>query len=580
MVAGMSRRPSESRSLRVLLANPALPAYIRTLSPVALAQICSRVGLSDASELMALAPPGQLVRALDASVWKTVRPGLREVFDARELVEWLAAWLEIGDEFTAERLGAIPDTDLMVYFSHVLRVSTVDMWGFERSTEIGDLDRIYAPSYHESVYGHYVATAAEPSHWETVQAALDALWLHAPERLLHLFSQLVGDESMLAPQSNRESSNDDFASQRESFRERRGHVTAAGAQAFLALANAPMSELLTLSQYDLETRRHLAQLDSSEEEGQECTGGQYEPNEGATESQLAVVRSQMEAAGLIEPVRAGALLGRVSTGKESHTSGSTGGERGVTGGGSRRRQAHAPSAEPRSTSDRVFPPQRALEHGAGERTSPDAVPAGILLVERLAQLAADDRPAFDVRSRELAYLASVLIAGVTLNGRSLTREEARGAALATCNLGLELLEQQGADARIDTEPGLVRPFLVGWQTLGRLPGRVVETLTRSLSRLQACALRTAQRWMLDDATSNLAEMRAAVSRRDFSAAREAALLLSFVFDPRACRAIVPLLDELPHLEGERDAAPQWLRTMADLRRTGALLRRIGKPPRR
>jgi len=111
------------------------------VTPDALAQICSRVGLSDAAELMALAPARQLVRALDASVWKTPRPGLPEVFDPRELLEWLPVWLEIGDEFTAERLGG-------------------DDPGGARCP---------------------VATS--------------------PERLLHLFSQLSGDESMLAPPS-------------------------------------------------------------------------------------------------------------------------------------------------------------------------------------------------------------------------------------------------------------------------------------------------------------------------------------------------------------------------------------------
>src|SRR5690348_7378526 len=120
----MPKRPSASRSLRTLLGNRALPACIRALTPGALAQMCSRVGLGDAAELMALAPARQLVRALDASVWKTPRPGLAEVFDPRELLEWLSVWLDIGDEFAAERLGAIPDADLTLYLSHVLRVGT------------------------------------------------------------------------------------------------------------------------------------------------------------------------------------------------------------------------------------------------------------------------------------------------------------------------------------------------------------------------------------------------------------------------------------------------------------------------
>jgi hypothetical protein len=529
----MPKRPAASRSLRTLFHHRALPAYLRSLSPDALAQICSRVGLSDAAELMVLAPPRQLVRALDASVWKTPRPGLSEVFDPRELLEWLAVWLDIGEEFAAERLGAIADADLTLYFSHLLRVTTVDMWGFERSTEIGDLDRIYAPSYHESVYGHYVATAAERSHWETVRAALDALWQHAPERLLHLFSQLRGDESMLAPQSNRESDNRDFASQRETTRERRGHVTAVGAQAFLALANTPLENLLTLSRYDLETSRHLGMLGGAEDapdDGPPDAADRASPERAvaADEAELTALRTQMEAAGLLEPRGATLLL------------------------------THNPTRVP------------------------------TLLVKRLARLAADDTLAFEARGRELAYLGSVLIAAIALEGETLTAEEAKGAAFATCNLGLELLEKQAVDARIDREPGLLQPFLLGWQTLGHIPARTVQALTRSLARLQASALVAGQLWMLDDAVSNLAEVRAALSRRDYAAAREAALLLTFVLDPHACRAILPLLDELPHLGARQHRAvpqsrqgiagqaerPQWIESLADLRTIGGAFRKL------
>lgn len=241
--------------------------------------------------------------------------------------------------------------------------------GFERSTEVGDLDRIYAPSYHESVYGHYVAT-----------------------------------------------------------RERRGHVTAAGAQAFLALANTPIDHLLTLSQYDLETSRHLGMLGGTDEDaGDDAPADEGAPRPRiapADEAELAAPGAQMEAAGLVEPQATTLLL------------------------------THDPTR------------------------------LQTLLVKRLARLAGDDPLAFEARGRELAYLASVLIAAIAREGTTLTAEAARGAALATCNLGLELLEKRGADARIDKEPGLIRPFLVGWQALGRMPDRVVAALTRSLARPQ------------------------------------------------------------------------------------------------
>src|SRR5262249_48807192 len=155
----------------------------------------------------------------------------------------------------------------------------------------------YAPSHHESVYGHYVATAVESSHWETVRAALDALWHDAPERLMHLFSQLSGDESMLAPQANRESSNQDFVSQRESARERRGHVTAAGAQAFLALASTrTLEELLVLPKYDLETQRHLSGIGCADESPDGHESGPLA--EAPPEAEVTALHQDLEAAGL------------------------------------------------------------------------------------------------------------------------------------------------------------------------------------------------------------------------------------------------------------------------------------------
>ena len=518
----MPRRSSSSRSLRTVLDNRALPAYLRTLTPGALAQICSRVGVADAAEFMALVPARQLVMALDASVWKSPRPGLPETFDPEELMQWLAVWLDIGDAFTAERLSAIPDEDLTLYLSHVLRVHTVPMWGFERSTEIEDLDRIYAPSYHESAYGNYFVTAAAPQHWEIARAGVDALWDHAPERLLRLFALLSGDESMLAPETDRESSNRDFSSQRAGTRERRGHVTAEGARAFLAFAHTSSLETLhALSEYDLETRRHLSLLDEPVDPATRAAAEDVNAAGDATAEGLTELQEAFEAAGLVE----------------------------------------APAATLLLTHD-----------------SPKPLP----VVQLLARLAHDDPDAFDLRGRELAYLASVLIAGVAVSGQVMRAQDARSAALATCNLGLELLRsRQAAQIGIEREPGLVRLFLVGWRALGEIAPRVVNTLTRSLRKLQAAAfaLPPAQRWLLDDAQGNLRDLQLALSRSDFAAARAAAELLSFVFDAAVCRALVPLLDEIPRIRsGAGSEALAWIESVAGLKAVARLLRRIPRPP--
>src|SRR5579863_7208972 len=131
--------PGKVLSLRTVLHDPALPELVRSLPAHDLAQLCGRIGIGDATQIMALAPADRLVQALEASVWKTPRPGVSEVFDTGELVDWIWAWLDIGERFAAERLAAVPDDSLLLYFSQLANVSTGSMWGFERSTEIEDL---------------------------------------------------------------------------------------------------------------------------------------------------------------------------------------------------------------------------------------------------------------------------------------------------------------------------------------------------------------------------------------------------------------------------------------------------------
>jgi len=523
---------AETRSLSAVLDNPGLPALIESLPARALAQLCERIGVGDATHIMALAPAERLVQALEASVWKTPRQGVSEVFDARELVEWVGAWLAIGETFAAERLAAVPDENLTLYFSQLAIVTTSAMWGFERSTEIGDLERIYAPSDHETSYGPYVVQAKRQEDWETLRGALDAMWSDAPERLLHLFGLLSGDESMLAPQQDRDSSNDDVASARERAGERRGYVTASGARAFLALARGPLSELATLPRYDLETQRHFAELaaglrqdtdsgaprDGDEASARVLASNTVAPAPGL--DHLAALHTALEEAGLLETRSAKLLL------------------------------THDANSKPLS------------------------------IVKLLEALAEKHSAEFDARAQELAYLSSVLIAGIAVEGRTLSPTEARDAVLATCNLGLEVLESNDEQVRIDREPGLVRLFLVGLSVLSVLPGRVTESFVQCLKTLKQASSEPLHEWLVEQAEASVADLRDAVGKGDFEAAREAAMALCFVFEPRACRAVVPLLDELPRLATDEGGVVTWIDRMAALARAKELLRSIATKRRR
>jgi hypothetical protein len=514
--------PAGTRSLRAVMDNPALTALIQSLPARDLAQLCGRIGISDAMHIMELAPPERLVQALEASVWKVPRPGVAEVFDARELVEWIWAWLDIGETFTAERLAAVPDENLMLYLSKLATVTTAAMWGFERSTEIEDLDRIYAPSYDETAYGPYVVSARQQENWDTLRGSLDAMWSDAPQRLLHLLSQLVGDESMVAPQRSRESANDDVVSARESARERRGYVIASGARAFLAQARSSLEELAALSDYDLETRRHLAGL--ADDQRGDIDEGAPDDGTAATqapeEAHLAALHTALEEAGLLEP-----------------------------------------------------PPERLLlAHEATSKQLP--------IVRLLQILAENDTAQFDARAREVAYLASVLIAGIAVDGTALSPSEARNAALATCNLGLETLRSHGEQVRIDREPGLVRLFLVGFSVLSALPGKVAQTFVECLKSLRTANPEPLHEWLMEQADVSVADLTEAVRNRDFEAAREATLALGFVFEPRACRAVAALLDELPRLGTTDGKAATWIDSVAAIASAAKLLGDIAAKRRR
>jgi hypothetical protein len=162
----------------------------------------------------------------------------------------------------------------------------------------------------------------------------------------------------------------------------------------------------------------------------------------------------------------------------------------------------------------------------------------------------------------------------------MSTEDARDAALATCNLGFELAQKRGDDAHLESpEPGLVRLFLVGWRALADLPQLVVEAFTRSFETLAAEAASPDQEWLVAEARIALEDLRSAVTRRDLAAAREAALVMSFFFEPRACRAVVPLLDEIPRVVTTRHGAargggPRWIESLADLRGVRELLETI------
>ncbi len=206
-------------------------------------------------------------------------------------------------------------------------------------------------------------------------------------------------------------------------------------------------------------------------------------------------------------------------------------------------------------------------------------PRRAVLTDMLNRMESENQEAFQKRTRELAYLATVLMAGSALEGQPFTGGNARDAALATCNLGAEFIQSRKIALKLDTEPGLIRHFLIGWQLLGTLRNRVIDAVKTSLADLETSPRLRNSPWLRNEAQIGFRDLQNAVEKHHFTDASDAVTFLSIVFDATACRAITPLLDHLPHLativQNESDKnQPRWIESIADLDLVSSLLSRL------
>jgi hypothetical protein len=534
---------SQTPSLRHIVDNPALPAFLKHMRPKSLVRLIDRIGLNDAAELMALVPAPKLLRALDVAVWKSPRHGASPEFDSAEFINWLQVWNEVGEPFVADRLAAFDDEYLAMCLSSVLLVDSSSSKGFDGDTsEIAVDSQGHETAYTENpqsecyaIYGHFLLRPAFEEDWDIVRSALDALWCHAPDRLLDTLGTLATSESMLNSDARRSSLNLDIAFARERHLERSGYVSPTGARAFLASSLVTSTqELLMMSVYDNETRRFLHGIENHD-------AGKH-PIENAAATDNADEELQ-------------------------ETSNKTNGI------------ALTPPSEDQIRSlNRLLESEAVVEPGRFESLTWNRhEPRKAVLADMLNSLERENQEAFQQRTRELAYLATVLIAGSSLEDQPFTGGPARDAALATCNLGVEFVQLRQIALKLDTEPGLIRLFLIGWQLLDTLRDRVSDAMEASLTDLETSPRPKNFSWLSNEARIGIRDLRNAVEQHQFADARDAATFLSIIFDATVCRAIAPLLDHLPHFAtSSNKSQPRWIESMADLDQVNSLLSRLNK----
>lgn len=132
------------------------------------------------------------------------------------------------------------------------------------------------------------------------------------------------------------------------------------------------------------------------------------------------------------------------------------------------------------------------------------------------------------------------------------------------------------ELHLDIEPGLIRFFLIGWRLLSSMSDRVVEAFRTTYENPETTKWLAPRPWLREEAKTGIRDLQNAVAQRRFGDARDAVIFLSIVFDTTACRAMVPLLDELPRfatvLEGSEDHKQvRWIASLHDVNRIGSLL---------
>jgi hypothetical protein len=545
---GLPETPQRTGStdVRRLLDHPALAEVLPQLSAQALTRLYETVGLHDAGSLMALTPPPLLARALDQAVWTEYRG--RTHLDADVFIDWLAVWLEEGEAFAARRLLALGEELLAVCLGAVLTVTDTNVAGLHRwNQDDGDNDASGevqpVPAGISIGIDRFEIVPTQEDERDLLDTALQALWNEAPDLLLHLLERLTADDSRLDGEGLRYRVHDDSAAARDAERERAGYVSGPAAAAFLGQVRVLGQEgIVELTDYDLESARHLGRLHGV---GQ-SESGSWSPGAEARVSQSEEAPAEDE------------LVGKHPKASPFE------------------RQASPPDAEVWAllAAAGVVEPAAAAALLTGPGNEP------LTLERRLEALGAGHPAAFGQAARELAYLANVLLT-LELPGPGGREDSARELALATTNLGLELLEVRGVLVDLHRPPGAVRAFLLGWSTLLDLPARLVAACEAALESPGVHRRLASRTWLHDAMRESLADLTGAVPQQRFDAAREALTLLSLALDADACRAAVHLLGMPPRfpalMEGGGKGASRWIRTEQDLGQLEGLLGRLQPP---
>ena len=412
-----------------------LARVVPRLAPETLHALVRNRGLDASSDLVAAATPEQLTAVFDIDLWRASQSGGDEQFDVDRFGEWVEALVD-SDELLAARTIAALDEELVITgLSRYLRVlDPGSLLPTVSREEAADFDMPVFTGLSREV-GGYIVRARRTDAWDGIVMLLFALAEHYPDRfhgVMHGCRRLSNSKPEIDGLDNLlmepEQVLHDVAAERDRRRSQQGYVTAADARAFLQTARQ---------------RRN-------------AVGG----------------------AGAVNPIAAAAFR---AADDAAHPIDTNRRERPA-----RTERADEDDREALQTVNALLEDAnlstarpRALLPGSHDGSA-RARPARMEVL--LREVAGTDEVAFAARSRELAFLANVLVAGCPVQARAFTPQEASEAAIAICNLGLE--DWPVPDSFL-TQNDLIAAFEAGWATLHELGMFVARQLIAALTDLRS-----------------------------------------------------------------------------------------------
>lgn len=402
----MIRGPmAKIQSLIVRLLNtPDLAAIVPRLQPEIVHRVIQACGLEDCAELVALATPAQLAQVLDHDIWRVRARGGDEEFDPERFGLWIAVLMQTGPVVAAEKVMGL-DADLVIE-GFARHVAVFDFAAVAPYTTL-DGDEILGRDMHRGrvcEVGGYVIQARRESAFEPLVDLLSFLSSEHGSYFARLMRGCVRlsngareEDGFHTLLEDDEQHAFDVAYEREARREAQGYVTPAQAQAFLRGARD-------------------VRLDDNNPLRNDAARAYFRALETTPPADAAAGESRTESA---------------------EDGGAASEPNGVAAVVELLREAGVIASAP-----------RALLVAADSRSS------------RLSWIEAHAAD-YPTSAEELAYLANVLIAGCSVQGRTFTPREASDAAVAVCNLGLQNWPSHWP------EGNLIAAFQVGWTILHR-----------------------------------------------------------------------------------------------------------------